>query len=78
MAGRREVKHEMPFLDHLEELRWRLIWSLGALGVGVGIGVLGGASQFDVIRVLATPGAAVPERAEARLHASRRTRSRSS
>ena len=26
---------EMPFLDHLEELRWRLIWSLGALLVGV-------------------------------------------
>ena len=26
---------EMPFLDHLEELRWRIIWSLGALVVGV-------------------------------------------
>ncbi len=30
---------EMPFLDHLEELRWRLVWSIGALGVGVAIGV---------------------------------------
>ena len=29
---------EMPFLDHLEELRWRIIWSLTALAVGVGIG----------------------------------------
>ena len=29
---------EMPFLDHLEELRWRIIYSLGALVVGVGIG----------------------------------------
>src|SRR4051812_50160976 len=29
---------EMPFLDHLEELRWRIIWSLGALVVGVVIG----------------------------------------
>ena len=29
---------EMPFLDHLEELRWRIIWSLGALLVGVAIG----------------------------------------
>src|SRR4249920_912133 len=29
---------EMPFLDHLEELRWRIIWSLGALIVGVLIG----------------------------------------
>ena len=28
---------EMPFLDHLEELRWRIIWSLGALIVGVAI-----------------------------------------
>jgi sec-independent protein translocase protein TatC len=28
---------EMPFLDHLEELRWRIIWSLGALLVGVAI-----------------------------------------
>jgi sec-independent protein translocase protein TatC len=26
---------EMPFLDHLEELRWRIIWSLGALVIGV-------------------------------------------
>jgi sec-independent protein translocase protein TatC len=26
----------MPFLDHLEELRWRIIWSLAALVVGVG------------------------------------------
>jgi sec-independent protein translocase protein TatC len=29
---------EMPFLDHLEELRWRIIWSLGALVIGVLIG----------------------------------------
>ena len=50
----KEVKHEMPFLDHLEELRWRLIWSLGALAIGVGVGfwmVL----RFDLVRVMATP-----------------------
>jgi sec-independent protein translocase protein TatC len=29
---------EMPFLDHLEELRWRLIWSLAALAIGIVIG----------------------------------------
>ena len=29
---------EMPFLDHLEELRWRIIWSLAAIVVGVIIG----------------------------------------
>src|SRR6476469_7276591 len=28
---------EMPFLDHLEELRWRIIWSLAALVLGVGV-----------------------------------------
>ena len=45
---------EMPFLDHLEELRWRILWSLLALGVGIGIGfflVL----QFEVIGLLARP-----------------------
>ena len=26
---------EMPFLDHLEELRYRLLWSIGALVVCV-------------------------------------------
>jgi len=30
---------EMPFLDHLEELRWRVLWSLLALAVGVGLGI---------------------------------------
>ena len=33
-----EQAGEMPFLDHLEELRWRIIWSLAALVVGVVIG----------------------------------------
>ncbi|MEX0891879.1 MAG: hypothetical protein WEB88_06870, partial [Gemmatimonadota bacterium] len=30
---------EMPFLDHLEELRWRVLWSLLALAVGAGLGI---------------------------------------
>ena len=45
---------EMPFLDHLEELRWRLIWSLLALAVGVAIGftlVL----RFQLVNVLQVP-----------------------
>jgi sec-independent protein translocase protein TatC len=29
----------MPFLDHLEELRWRIIWSLVAVIVGIGAGI---------------------------------------
>lgn len=45
---------EMPFLDHLEELRGRLMWALGALFVGV---VLAFALlvKVDVIRVLEGP-----------------------
>ncbi len=31
---------EMPFLDHLEELRWRLVRSIAALGVGLVIGAI--------------------------------------
>jgi sec-independent protein translocase protein TatC len=50
----KEVKQEMPFLDHLEELRWRLIWSLGALAIGVGIGFWA-VLRFDLVRVMATP-----------------------
>ena len=30
---------EMPFLDHLEELRGRIFWVLGAVVVGVGVGL---------------------------------------
>ena len=29
-----EDQHSMPFLDHLEELRWRLVKSLGSVLVG--------------------------------------------
>ncbi len=45
---------EMPFLDHLEELRWRIVWSVAALFVGM---VLAFAlvSKVDVIRFLEAP-----------------------
>lgn len=45
---------EMPFLDHLEELRWRLLWSLLALVACAGFSfwvVL----RFDVIGILMRP-----------------------
>jgi len=43
---------EMPFLDHLEELRWRIIYSLLALGVAVGLGFWL-AVQYDAVGLLA-------------------------
>jgi sec-independent protein translocase protein TatC len=45
---------EMPFLDHLEELRYRLLWSIGALAVCMMIAftvVL----RYDVIGLLSAP-----------------------
>jgi sec-independent protein translocase protein TatC len=45
---------EMPFLDHLEELRWRIIYSLVALLVCVGAGFWI-AVQFDAVGILAAP-----------------------
>jgi sec-independent protein translocase protein TatC len=44
----------MPFLDHLEELRWRLLWILGALVVGVLIAFYL-VVQYDVISILSRP-----------------------
>ncbi len=55
MAEReRDQQAEMPFLDHLEELRWRLLWSGAALLVGffVAFTLI---SNFDVIGILAFP-----------------------
>ncbi len=45
---------EMPFLDHLEELRWRIIYALGALVVGVGLGFLA-AVKLDLVLWLQKP-----------------------
>ncbi|MFM8302044.1 MAG: twin-arginine translocase subunit TatC [Gemmatimonadota bacterium] len=47
---------EMPFLDHLEELRYRLMWSAGALLLGVvGALVIVMRPELDVIGWLAAP-----------------------
>src|SRR5437870_389023 len=45
---------EMPFLDHLEELRWRIIYSAIALMIGVGIG-LASAFKYDLVAILEAP-----------------------
>jgi len=44
----------MPFLDHLEELRWRILWSLIAIVIGTGIG-LGLVYYFPVLELLVEP-----------------------
>ena len=43
---------EMPFLDHLEELRWRIIWSLAAIVVGVVVGFVI-VIKFDLLALAA-------------------------
>lgn len=47
-------KAEMPFLDHLEELRWRILWSLFAFVAGFAIAFFL-ATKFDVILLLQDP-----------------------
>ena len=45
---------EMPFLDHLEELRWRLLWMLAALIAGMLVAFFL-VVQYDVIAALSRP-----------------------
>ncbi|HEX2202834.1 MAG TPA: twin-arginine translocase subunit TatC [Longimicrobium sp.] len=45
---------EMPFLDHLEELRWRILWSLLAVAVCAIAGFLL-VTRFDVLGLLVAP-----------------------
>src|SRR5712691_3564957 len=50
----RSSNGEMAFLDHLEELRWRIIYAAGALAVGMGIGFFI-VVRFDVVEDLIVP-----------------------
>jgi Tat protein translocase TatC len=45
---------EMPFLDHLEELRWRILRSLAAIVVGFGVG-LWLVQRFQIVNLLKLP-----------------------
>ena len=45
---------EMPFLDHLEELRKRLFWIAGAILIGIVVAFVL-LSKLDIIRVLERP-----------------------
>jgi len=60
VAAPRQEK-EMPFLDHLEELRQRLFWIVGALAVGI-IAAFAIMMRFDVMGLLLGPiNAYLPE-----------------
>lgn len=48
-------KAEMPFLEHLEEMRWRILWSLLALILGLAAGIFL-VLYFDAMQILLAPG----------------------
>jgi sec-independent protein translocase protein TatC len=54
MAKAAPPAHEMPFLDHLEELRWRIVWMLAAVMIGL-IVAFALLSKIDIIGVLERP-----------------------
>jgi sec-independent protein translocase protein TatC len=49
-----EPRGEMPFLDHLEELRWRLLKSVIAIAIGI-VGGYAIVTHFDVVAILKHP-----------------------
>ena len=54
--ARDPVDTEMPFLDHLEELRHRLFWIVGAILVGIVLSfVVLSRGGFDIVAILARP-----------------------
>jgi sec-independent protein translocase protein TatC len=44
----------MPFLDHLEELRWRIFWSMIAIAIGAAV-AFAVIYYYDVLELLITP-----------------------
>jgi sec-independent protein translocase protein TatC len=54
MTRHRNPKGEMPFLDHLEELRWRIFWSLLAITIGAVV-AFAIVYYFNVLELLIAP-----------------------
>ena len=54
MTTENTTSAEMPFLEHLEELRWRILWSLLALIIGV-VGAFIALQKFDIFMFLERP-----------------------
>jgi len=54
MTRHRNPRGEMPFLDHLEELRWRIFYSIIAVVVGTAIG-FALVYYFQVLELLIEP-----------------------
>lgn len=48
------TSNEMPFLDHLEELRWRILWVLAAVLVGAVVGFVL-VTELNVLGLLVEP-----------------------
>ena len=67
---KRNPKGEMPFLDHLEELRRRILWSLAAIVAGTIISFIL-VQNFDVMELLKEP--IEPYLPDGRLHITRPT-----
>ena len=57
---KRNSRGEMPFLDHLEELRWRILWSFLAIVIGSVVGFIL-VLRFGVLDILIDPYYAVME-----------------
>jgi Tat protein translocase TatC len=51
---KRTAKGDMPFLDHLEELRWRILWSLAALLLGAVVSFYL-VQRYEVLELLKEP-----------------------
>jgi sec-independent protein translocase protein TatC len=55
-VSRKPADTEMPFLDHLEELRHRLFWIVGAILIGIILSfVVLSRGGFDIVAFLARP-----------------------